>query len=76
MTDEAPSGFRRFGLKARLAMCNWDVPLSQEEQDEQRAWDEMKPVGREWGSPEWLEAEKDPTGQALADLMAGRVRRK
>lgn len=29
-------------------------PLTEEEVEEQRAWDRMPPVGREFGSPEWL----------------------
>jgi antitoxin component of MazEF toxin-antitoxin module len=43
------SGHRRgrIGLAARLAMCNFKVPLSKEEKAEQRAWDRMPPVGDE-----------------------------
>jgi hypothetical protein len=37
----------RVGLKARLARCDFTVPLSEEGPAEQKAWDEMKPVGRE-----------------------------
>ena len=37
----------RIGLAARLAMCNFKVPLSKKEKAEQRAWDRTPPVGDE-----------------------------
>jgi antitoxin component of MazEF toxin-antitoxin module len=37
----------RIGLAARLAMCNFKIPLSKKEKAEQRAWDQLRPVGDE-----------------------------
>ncbi len=37
----------RIGLAARLAMCDFKVPLTKEEQREQRAWDRLPPAGKE-----------------------------
>lgn len=36
----------RIGMAARLAMCDLSQPIS----DEERAWDEAKAVGKEWGA--------------------------
>jgi antitoxin component of MazEF toxin-antitoxin module len=45
MSPALPKG--RIGIAARLAMCDFSVPLSPERQAEDTAWDRMKPVGRE-----------------------------
>ena len=56
------SAFDRTKIKsAEKMMVEWDFtrPLSPEAQAEEDAWVNMKPVGKEWGSPEWL-AENEP----------------
>lgn len=40
----------RIGLEARLAMCDFSQPMSEEERAFKEQWDQLTPVGREWGS--------------------------
>jgi antitoxin ChpS len=37
----------RIGLKARIAMCNPDAPLSADDEAELQLWMNLKPIGRE-----------------------------
>ncbi len=44
-------------LKELLAQCDFSIPYTPEEQAERDLWDNLTPVGREFGSPEWNAAE-------------------
>jgi hypothetical protein len=71
MTQEPDKARRlgRIGLATRLAMCDFTIPLTPEEKAEQALWENLAPVGREFGSAEWIAEEERAEREAAKDNL-------